>query len=560
MALPIDPRIALRGISAYRNASTEGSGTDKLDAVAQPTWSGGWTFCGWARRDFTTSGNWNTLFGINLNTSVSAGLLFDYPGTSTLSIEYGTASGWQVDAFASDPGRDRPYFWAVSSTGLSIGSTVAYWGRQGAPLVSRANTVALDSFVSSPANVSLLNDVWNQSFPGRMWNVMGWARGLSVADLTRQMNNPAAPVTGGLWAWWPLEGDENQLVRDYSGNRRNLTRTGTGQAGRIFVPASYYSRARSSVGKAPAGGSTPKSATFSLDLAVQIAQSVTASMGVAVQAPRSATTSINLAVQQALTAQASLDTAVQLARNAAASLDTAVQAAGSVATGTSVAVQASASAALAADLAVQQARTATASVDAYVQAATQLAASIDVLVQDGHSLSVALSMAVQAARTGTSTVDLAVQFARSAAAGVDVAVQQARSAAASVNLAVQAAVTAGASVDLYVQAGFAAVTGLDLAVRIAASAATAVDLAVATARSASVQIGAAVSVQQVLTAAMQAAVRASAAASCSVGLYVDDPGALVNSAPPIVPRVQVSERRTALQTATRGAARQRARR
>ena len=75
-----------------------------------------------------------------------------------------------------------------------------------------------------------------------------------------------------------------------------------------------------------------------------------------------------------------------------------------------------------------------------------------------------------------------------------------------------------------------------------------------------VQIGAAVSVQQVLTAAMQAAVRASAAASCSVGLYVDDPGALVNSAPPIVPRVQVSERRTALQTATRIAARQRARR
>jgi hypothetical protein len=39
-----------------------------------------------------------------------------------------------------------------------------------------------------------------------------------------------------------------------------------------------------------------------------------------------------------------------------------------------------------------------------------------------------------------------------------------------------------------------------------------------------------------------------------------DSGALVNSAPPIVPRVQVSERRTALQTATRGAARQRARR
>ena len=318
---------------------------------------------------------------------------------------------------------------------------------------------------------------------------------------------------------------------------------------RIWVPVS-----------AGGGGATPQTLSSSLSLAVQVARSATASLGLAVQAPASATASVTLAVQQALTAQASLGTAVQLARTAAASLDTAVQTARSASTGTSLAVQAPASAVLSADIAVQQASSASASVDAYVQAATQLVASLDLLVQEGHALSVAIELAVQAARTGTSNVDLAVQLARSAVAGVDVAVQQARSAAASVNLAVQAAVTAGASVDLYVQAGFAAVTGLDLAVRIASSAATAVDLAVATARSASVQIGAAVSVQQVLTAAMQAAVRASAAASCSVGLYVDDPGALVNSAPPIVPRVQVSERRTALQTATRIAARQRARR
>lgn len=308
------------------------------------------------------------------------------------------------------------------------------------------------------------------------------------------------------------------------------------------------------------GGATPQTLSSSLSLAVQVARSATASLGLAVQAPASATASVTLAVQQALTAQASLGTAVQLARTAAASLDTAVQTARSASTGTSLAVQAPASAVLSADIAVQQASSASASVDAYVQAATQLVASLDLLVQEGHALSVALEVAVQAARTGTSSVDLAVQAARAASTGVDTAVQQARSAAASVGLAVQAARAAGASVDLYVQAGFALVAGLDVAVRFAASAAASVDLAVATARSASVQIGAAVAVQQVLGAAMQAAVRASAVATCGVGLYVDDPAALVHSAAPLVPRVQGAARRAAVQSVIRAAAGQRTRR
>jgi hypothetical protein len=211
------------------------------------------------------------------------------------------------------------------------------------------------------------------------------------------------------------------------------------------------------------GGATARTATGSLDSAVQYSRTATASIDSAIQVGLTGTVSLSAAISQALTATASLEAAIQSARTASASVDAMITAGTTASTSLDAALQIARTASATLDAAVQIARTASASVDGAVQRALTASASLDGYVQAGTTALASLDAAIQYARTGTASLDAALSIARTASASLDadIVVSSAGTVTASLDAALAIVVTATASLDAAIRHARTAVASLD---------------------------------------------------------------------------------------------------
>lgn len=226
MPTPILSPYVARGRSSYRNAA---SGDHLYSAGGVPSRTAATMCCWFVRRGDTN--NYAALLSLDTSTGGTElwSLLFDLDGTTL-----GISNGAQVQAFAASPAADVPFFCAVTSSPSGITGYWAYpwdFALQSAAMVEgrtdAPEEIAIAGFRYSLANGADVN----------AWNVRVFNRALSARELLREMRSPTPLALDALNRWYPLEGNTEQLLRDYSGNGRHLTRAGTPRAEPFFLPA-----------------------------------------------------------------------------------------------------------------------------------------------------------------------------------------------------------------------------------------------------------------------------------------------------------------------------------
>jgi len=232
-----------RGRSSWRNTI----GGEDLSRTASLPSLQNVTLCGWAVLR-TDNNDWSALY--HLHNNASAGSFF---GTDT--------TGVQLAFYNDGPGQSgtgptivvgRPFFWAATLAGTGAGQAIGYYRELNArafTTLSHGGTTTVGA-----TRLRLSNDDFTEEFLGNMWNVRVWDRVLSARELMLESLSSMPVEVRNLHAWWPLEGNFNELILDRSGNNRHLTRTG-GRVEPFFLPATTLTRLRRrGVGITTAGG------------------------------------------------------------------------------------------------------------------------------------------------------------------------------------------------------------------------------------------------------------------------------------------------------------------
>lgn len=245
----------LRGVTSFSNP---GTGSHLASTTAPAV--GSFSACGFATLEADRN-DYSMLFSIDDGSSNWTQMGTDTDGTSIVAF---TSAGGGVSTSAlANMSLGSPFFWGITGAGAGANNLIAYWRQvsRGHRIVS-ASTTGVATFGS--ATLKLAGDGFGgaYSWQGRMWGTRVWGRVLTPAQMHAESFRGDPQNISGLWAWYPLEGNVNRLGEDWSGNRRHLTRTGTGAPSRIFVPISYWEKQRRSVGKAPAAGGGPAAAAL----------------------------------------------------------------------------------------------------------------------------------------------------------------------------------------------------------------------------------------------------------------------------------------------------------
>lgn len=230
MPTPILSPYAARGRSSYRN---RGSG-DYLRLTSGLPASGSWTACGWMlvrprastyhyflglSDSLASATNENILGRTNSNVSE----IYSSVGSAQFSTDWFGTSGARLFVVfgASGTGANQMFARVRQVTSLAFNESI---------------TGQIASY--TPAAFWIGNDSYDEWTDHSFWNVRLWGRALSAAEALRESFSAQPASRDGLIGWWPLEGNTEQLLRDYSGNGRHLTRAGTPRAEPFFLPAS----------------------------------------------------------------------------------------------------------------------------------------------------------------------------------------------------------------------------------------------------------------------------------------------------------------------------------
>lgn len=166
------------------------------------------------------------LFGLSPGTGTNIDIQGD---NNTASIILYNGSNL---TFSIQPGLGRPFFAAFTNDGTTTRGFLRNWGSHLWGTVSGASPSL------TPGELTIGNYLsTNTGYGSRasIWNLRVWRRVLTFREIAREFR-AFKPVAPGVHSWWPLEGGPEHFVRDYSGNRHTLTRSGTGRAGRFFLP------------------------------------------------------------------------------------------------------------------------------------------------------------------------------------------------------------------------------------------------------------------------------------------------------------------------------------
>jgi hypothetical protein len=139
-------------------------------------------------------------------------------------MEYAGGGVWRVDAWPTQPGPGRPFFWFASIVMNSVsGNSFCGWADLRGRGSIVANTWGIDDS-GGHTQTGILTDDWQQRLRyAAAANVMVWSGIAHSRGFFAEQMRAAYPLTSrGLWAWWPLEGGETGMILDRSGNRRTL--------------------------------------------------------------------------------------------------------------------------------------------------------------------------------------------------------------------------------------------------------------------------------------------------------------------------------------------------
>jgi hypothetical protein len=215
-----------RGRTCYRNVA---SGA-RLSSTSVPSSKNNWTMCGW----FVRRGN-NANFGNVLSLEDGAVGVTDLHDLTWHSdgVSLAISNGTIDTVFPSSPAQDQPFFAAYTVD--NAGFLNAYWR---APASRSFITSSLaEGKVGAPTSFTIASFDYDSTLWSDMnvWNVKVWNRVLTARELMTE-SLLTAPNQRNLWAWYPLEGNATQLLKDRSGNSRHLTQNGTGRAERNPFP------------------------------------------------------------------------------------------------------------------------------------------------------------------------------------------------------------------------------------------------------------------------------------------------------------------------------------
>lgn len=228
--LAFSPYLA-RGRSSYRN---RGSGDYLRLTSGLPASSGSWTACAWVHvrpHAFTYH------YFLGLSDALASAPNEDVLGRSPANVSEMYSSGASAQFSTDWLGQvGARLFVACGASGTGAGQMFARVRRVEARGFNESVTGTTSSF--TPAAFWIGNDSYDDWTDHNIWNVMLWDAALSAEELLRQSYSPTPVRPRNLLGWWPLEGNLDQLLLDYSGNGHHLTRAGSPRAEPWFLPAS----------------------------------------------------------------------------------------------------------------------------------------------------------------------------------------------------------------------------------------------------------------------------------------------------------------------------------
>lgn len=173
--------------------------------------------CGWAVRRAGTASNFPTLFGIESGTSSAATGVYIEMESGTFKV----TSNAGATAFGATPTQDKPFFWALTNAGAGAGNEKGYWRH----IDGTMNTASQAGQSFTPAQMSLLNDSFDDFWDGYVSDVKVWTRVLSQSELECEMFRTAPAFFTNLYGQWPLWRVAD--LADYSGNGHTWTAAGS---------------------------------------------------------------------------------------------------------------------------------------------------------------------------------------------------------------------------------------------------------------------------------------------------------------------------------------------
>lgn len=230
MSTPVLSPYAARGRSSYRAPTTRGDDSLRL-TTGLPSTPTPFTACGWFVLRDASGTAWQALLALEDSVSNSSNqIVLGHDGAGNLGGYFAPS----VVTFGTDYPADVPFFMAVANGSAGcIGYARRYWERT----FQTVSTSQVSGW--TPAMFSVCGNSWaDESENANAWNVRAWTRQLTAEELLRE-SYATFPDPKSLFGWWPLEGNLNQLVLDFSGNGRHLSLRGTAsRAERFFLPAS----------------------------------------------------------------------------------------------------------------------------------------------------------------------------------------------------------------------------------------------------------------------------------------------------------------------------------
>ena len=215
------------------------------------------TVCGWAVIDTDTNAFANIVSIESATASAGDGIYLQTAADGTTLHWLGVSGGGDVTVGNLLVG--QPFFWAITSGGLTAATNIAYlrYFNRGA---MSATTLSGTRSAFTPAVLFIGNDSFAEPWNGRFWNIRAWDAVLTPREVLLESFSPVPRAQlDKQHAWWPLEGFGNQLVRDYGPDNKPLTATGTGRVEPFFLPRSAIAfdiLTQRAINSAAAGGTT----------------------------------------------------------------------------------------------------------------------------------------------------------------------------------------------------------------------------------------------------------------------------------------------------------------
>lgn len=179
-----------------------------------------YTWMGWVR--FTNLGSWEAAFCIGSNRSDV--LAVDFAGKND-SNQWALGANNNTTYQNLEAGSVSTGTWYHMAIVRSSTSNVVMY-INGAVMITNGNSVA-GRTASSRIDIGRSSSSNGDAMNGRIFGMKAWTTNLSQAQVQQEMNLIRPVNTTSLWGWWPVFAGATERARDYSGNARNWTESGT---------------------------------------------------------------------------------------------------------------------------------------------------------------------------------------------------------------------------------------------------------------------------------------------------------------------------------------------